>query len=256
MNGEIYQTCFIVVAAKKALSNKINISYAPLKYEHKIEFQFLSEGKLFSKKPYQAENVPAWYNHCLEKGLSDIFFTTPTSVKDRAFLGYSNANQNAIVCSYSNNITFFTAQWRFDSSLSKWNILYTEQEWRNAPSEKPHFDNNTESFEKVLLEIKELAHKIGCDYFADLFQKAVGILSGSYDYLRWDHKMPLPDIPVKNLPLFKAADIADVFGAMGSWNDSPPYMTHEKGLDKEYESLSDELLKQNRFALLYAINEW
>ncbi|WP_011991675.1 hypothetical protein [Campylobacter curvus] len=43
---------------------------------------------------------------------------------------------------------------------------------------------------------------------------------------------------------------------MGSWNDSPPYMAQQKGLGKEYDELSDELLCQNRLALLYAINEW
>jgi len=53
---------------------------------------------------------------------------------------------------------------------------------------------------------------------------------------------------------FKAAITADVFGAMGSWNDSPPYMAHEKGLDKEYDLLSGELLKQIRLAILFAIN--
>lgn len=56
--------------------------------------------------------------------------------------------------------------------------------------------------------------------------------------------------------MFEAASIADVFGAMGSWNDSPPYMAHKKGLDKEYETLSADLLRNIRLAILYAINEW
>ncbi len=43
---------------------------------------------------------------------------------------------------------------------------------------------------------------------------------------------------------------------MGSWNDSPPYMAQEKGLEKEYETLSDQLLKQIRSAILYSVNEW
>jgi len=43
-------------------------------------------------------------------------------------------------------VTYFTAQWEFDSVQKMWNILYTEQEWKDAPSEKPHFENNTEAF--------------------------------------------------------------------------------------------------------------
>ena len=50
--------------------------------------------------------------------------------------------------------------------------------------------------------------------------------------------------------------ISNVFGGMGSWNDSPPYYAHEKGLESEYDSLTEELLTQIRLALLYSVNEW
>ncbi len=43
---------------------------------------------------------------------------------------------------------------------------------------------------------------------------------------------------------------------MSSWNDDPHVMAHEKGLTKEYDLLSDELLKNIRLAIMYAINEW
>ena len=51
------------------------------------------------------------------------------------------------------------------------------------------------------------------------------------------------------------ANRSDVFGAMGSWNDSPPCYAHEMGLDKEYNSLSDRLLQQIRYHLMYVTNE-
>lgn len=89
-----------------------------------------------------------------------------------------------------------------------------------------------------------------------VFADAISILNGSDQYPDKRYGLILPEIPQKNLQLFEAASCADVFGAMGSWNDSPPYMAHEKGLDKEYESLSAELLKNIRLAVLYAINEW
>jgi hypothetical protein len=46
----MYQICYITAAAKKALKEKSALSYTPLKYENKIEFQFLPEKKLFSTK--------------------------------------------------------------------------------------------------------------------------------------------------------------------------------------------------------------
>jgi len=42
---------------------------------------------------------------------------------------------------------------------------------------------------------------------------------------------------------------------MGSWNDSPLYYAHQKGLDKEYNELSNELLVQLRYHLMYVANE-
>ncbi len=35
-----------------------------------------------------------------------------------------------------------------------------------------------------------------------------------------------------------------------------PIAVKEKGLDKEYETLSNELLRNIRLAILYAVNEW
>ena len=257
MNGQMYQICCITAAAKKALKEKSELSYSPLKYENKIEFQFLPEKKLFHKKSYRSENVSAWYDTCIKKGLQDIKFLEPVTVKDRNILGFSNTTQSSLVCFYEKGkTTYFIAQWEFDSVQKMWNVLYTEHEWDDAPSGKPRFENNTDNLKAVLSQIKELASKIGSDYFAGVFQKALDILSGSSDYDDIAYDLPLPKIPEENLHIFEAASTADVFGAMGSWNDSPPYMAHEKGMDKEYELLSSELLKQVRLATLYAINEW
>lgn len=257
MNGEMYQVCCIAAAAKKALKENSTLSYTPLKYENEIEFQFLPEKKLFGTKKYKAENVSAWYDYCLKKGLQDVKFLAPIVARDRSILGFSNTTQSSLVCFYERGkVTYFSAQWEFDSVQKMWNILYTEQEWKDAPSGKPHFENNIDNFKSVLSEIKELARKIDCDDFAIVFQKALDILLGSSDYTDIAYHMPLPEIPEENLHLFEAASTSDVFGAMGSWNDSPPYIAHEKGMSKEYESLSDELLKQVRLATLYAINEW
>lgn len=257
MNGEMYQICCIAAAVKKALKEKSAFSYTPQKYVNHTEFHFLPEKRFFITREPKACDVSAWYNDCLKKGLRDIKFLTPVAVKDRAFLGFSNTTQSLIVCFYKgDNVTFFTAQWAFDSVQKEWNVVYTEHEWKNAPSAIPRFENNTASFQSVLSAIKELAVKIDCNNFASVFQKALDILSGSAGFTDAEYHLPLPGIPASNMPLFEAASTADVFGAMGSWNDSPLYLAREKGMDKEYADLSDELLKQTRLAILFAINEW
>jgi len=63
-------------------------------------------------------------------------------------------------------------------------------------------------------------------------------------------------LPEKNKRIFMAASEADVFGAMGSWNDTPACVAEEKDLGEKYNDLSAKLLQQIRLALLYSINEW
>lgn len=253
MNGQLYQVCSIAVAAKNALKNKTCLDYNPLKYEDRTEFQCLTKRNLIGIKPYKAANVEDWFDFCIEKKLQDIIVLVPTAYEERGILGFSNTTQSSLVCFFKEKVTYFIPNWEFDSVQKVWNILYTEKEWEKAPISKPRFDNNYESLKDVLTQIKELAQRIDCDNFAAIFQKSLDMLLGSEDY---SGNWPLPDIPQDNLNLFKAASVADVFGAMGSWNDEPPYYAHIKGLEKEYAVLSDELLKQIRLAVLYAINEW
>jgi len=42
---------------------------------------------------------------------------------------------------------------------------------------------------------------------------------------------------------------------MGSWNDSPSYYAHEMGLEQKYNKLSDMLLQQIYYHLMYVSNE-
>ena len=158
------------------------------------------------------------------------------------------------MCYFKNGeITAFIPKWEFDQKLKMWNILYTEQ-LELIPFVKPYCDDNTDELREALIEIEDLAERIDCGGFAKIFERALNILDGEAPFGL--DKLPAPKIPQKYLPMFYAADTADVFGAMGSWNDSPPYMAHEKGLDKEYEELSARLLKNIRLAGFYAVNEW
>jgi len=195
--------------------------------------------------------------HCLKKGMQDVKMLAPMTVKDRNILGYANASQSTILCFFRDGkVSYFLPKWEFDSTNKVWNILYTEYDWPSPPHNKPTFDDNTQAFISVLNDIEEFARKIECEYFAETFRKAAVILTKKKRQEDEAPAITLPVLPEKNLYIFEAASVADVFGAMGSWNDSPPYMAHEKGLDEEYDTLSSELLKQVRSAILYAVNEW
>lgn len=102
----------------------------------------------------------------------------------------------------------------------------------------------------------------GADYEKSLhFTFQNGAQADSARHYLTDPCAALPDwmhihLPEKNKALFAAASRAWVFGGMGSWNDSPPYLAHEQGLDGDYERLSAALHRQIMLAVLYAVNEW
>lgn len=253
----MFQIASIVAAGKKAMQLNEPIKYFPVKYENRIEFEFLPQRRFWGMKKYTAPNVSAWFEQIKKNEVTDVKLLCPYSVKNRGILEFSNTTESSILCFNRNGkVTYFVADWQFDSVQKNWNILYSEHEWPNPPSQKPQFENNTGSFREVLVSIRELAIKIECENFAHIFSSAVNLLDGSSEYPDKKYGLELPQIPQQNLQMFEAASMADVFGAMGSWNDSPPYMAHQKGLDKEYETLSAELLKNIRLAILYAINEW
>ena len=104
MNGEIAQVCNIVLASKSALKKRNGIKYRPAYYEKETEFIFLDNQK------YKAKNVDEWFEYCINRGLKDIKFLIPTSVKDRNFLGFINTSQAGLVCFFENKLQ--TACWQ------------------------------------------------------------------------------------------------------------------------------------------------
>lgn len=253
MKGEYYQLCRLTAAAKSALLGASEFECEPIAYENKIEFEFRPSILECGAKSTLAKNPDKWYEYLTKKGLRDIKLVLPVEVGDRNLLGYANAYNGVMLCYFKNgDITSFAPVWEFDKSLNVWNIRYTEN-LELIPYVKPYYEDNTDALREVLIEIEDLAGRIGCGGFAKRFELARKILDGEAEPNT--EKLAAPKIPERNLRLFYAADTADLFGAMGSWNDSPPFMAHEKGLDKEYDELSARLLKNIRLAVLYAVNE-
>ena len=257
MNAELYQIAAIVAAGKKAVLTSEKIAYRQQPFEQSIRFDFLPKKVLFGTKTYTAPDVSAWFEESRKKGLQDLILLCPASADDRNLLGFANASQNAILCLYKNGkASYFTPVWKFDEKTNQWDTLYTEKEWTEAIPEKPRFSDNSAAFGTVLFSVQDLAVKLECENFAKVFATALGLLEGKSDQPDGPRPLALPELPEKNRLLFEAAGTADVFGGMGSWNDAPACWAEQKGLENEYKEISDELLKNVRGAILYAINEW
>ena len=257
MFREKEQISDIVIATKVALKTKTEIKYLPFEYEKNIEFLFTKNKILFFEKSYKAKTIEEWYKYCLKLGLEDIQILLPVSSKNLNITNDLNSNKIKLICYFKNNlILYFTSKWKKTSG--GWNIIYTAHKYKNSINGKFKFYDNTEDFKNVLSKIATLADKINFSNFGNIFRKAFNILNGeSFENIRNTfYGQTLFKIPEINARLFYSAKISNVFGGMGSWNDSPPYYAHEKGLEIEYDSLTEELLTQIRLALLYSVNEW
>ena len=249
MNGQMYQIACIVAAARKALKTDQAILYHPDQYINKICFQILP-----SEKGEVIElSVSDWFENLKEKGLKDLQLFCPISVEDRGILGFSNTTQSSILCFYKDGKAgYFLPNWKSASAGRGWDVTYTEYEWERSSQDIPHYENNIEEFKDILTRIENLAIKIECDNFAKVFQSARNFLLDPES----GKGLAEPQIPLQHLSIFRAASSADVFGGMGSWNDETGWLAQDKGLGQVYDELSDQLLRNIRSAILFAINEW
>ena len=196
-----------------------------------------------------------WIEQCLKLDLKDAGLSIPTFVKDRALLGFSGMNVNGIVCRFEDFDGIFTPDWKYDRDKKAWRVKYVERLWRGMPRDALNARDNSAEFGNVLVQIRDFASKIGCENFAQTFDNALKILRGEVPVGEY-YAVSFAALPQPSLRAFAAAGIADVFGAMGSWDDEPPSMAQEMGLGGEYDRLSDELLAQKNLAILFAINAW
>ena len=249
MNGQMYQIACIVAAARKALKSGKEICYKPEKYTNKLSFQILP-----SEKGEVIElSVSDWFENLKGKDLKDLKLFCPISVNDRGILGFSNTTQSSILCFYKDGkASYFLPNWKSASAGRGWDVTYTEYEWERSSQDLPHYENNIEEFKDILTRIENLAIKIECDNFAKVFQSARNFLLDPES----GKGLAEPQIPLQHLSILRAASSADVFGGMGSWNDEPGWLAQDKGLGQVYDELSDQLLRNIRSAILFAINEW
>lgn len=165
-----------------------------------------------------------------------------------------NTNKNKFICYFKNNLVlYFTPKW--NATSGGWNIIYTAHKYENSTNEKIKFYDNTEDFRNILIKIRDFSNEIGVKNFANIFNYAFELLDKK-KYIMNKEKFPLNFLPDKNARLYVSSMTANVFGGMGSWNDSVPYCAYEKGLTDEYDKLSKELSKQMELATMYALNEW
>ena len=244
MNGETEHLCSIVIASRKALKNQEPIHVFERDYIQHTVFVFLDGST--------ASSYEDWYARCCSEGLYNTALLIPVSVSKRSILGFSNTSRALLLCYRNNGTTYFEPHWSFDKDLRKWTVVYREHALSTSP-EIPSLQGMVEPFKDILRRISAFAEEIGAGEFCRMFDLAYRCLT--------EENAPVPswaqhpDLSPEQQRIWAAVSVADVFGAMGSWNDCPPGQAAEKGRSEEYETLSDELLSLIRMNLMYVVNE-
>ena len=245
MNGEIHDLCVIALSARRALSEHTPFTMQGSKYIAERKFVFC-DGFGNTDSPEE------WYRISRKRGMSDVFLFLPVSVKDRSLLGFSNTS-SAFLAIVQNDGTVLRMdpEWNYLKHRKAWRVIYRESAMNLSADQLPVWKDQSEQLKNVLTEIRELALAIKEPFFADCFQNAYDLLDGKDS---GNHKGLFSGLPLRHQNILNAVSRADVFGAMGSWNDSPPYESRAIGREEDYERLSAELLHQIRINLMYAVN--
>ena len=247
MNGELLQACRLVAAVKSALRGHGALNFERLPYEREITFDLSAviPGRA------DAENETVWFETLRAAGLCSAALAA-CDAADRILQGLSNSSQAAIRCQFKDGTAVrFDPTWQFDRETGSWQTHYAAVPDPDGANETPV--DNTAALRSALSAIDALALDIGCDAFAHRFAPAQRALAGA----QLPTSLCVPSsLPTESARLFAAAQLGDVFGAMGSWNDSPSCMAHEKGRDGEYDACSAALFRELRAAIRFAVNGW
>jgi hypothetical protein len=173
-----------------------------------------------------------------------------------ALLGYGG--RWLIEALYPKLSDFWEARWlvgnREDPERKIWDVSYrrVDQGRAHLPFASESLSALKNDLEGVLSRIDAFATRKSLESFASKFQAAKNVLFSAKPLSKTYHSdlAPTSDIPLEAKQLLAAAQLAWVFGGMGSWND----MGFEGRDQIEYVRISDELYSLLHRAICAAVN--
>ena len=251
MDIETFHAARITVAAKKALAENAALNYEPTPQESAAEIRFSFAPRQRNVRPPEARSPARWLKLCREAGLRDVWLIPQTDLPEYIAPSQSMRKRPHIVTAFEDGTVSCWA-----AEVNGWDddyfFTYSEFFVESGSYPRPPFPDNEREFRSVLTEIGKFAENLGEDLFAAIFEEALAIL----DEERTREDPVFSALPPRNFARLLAAMEADVFGGMGSWNDTPYTMACCRKREKQYGRLSSELAKQITLAQMYAINQW
>lgn len=250
MNGEFLNDVLCALTAKHFLRTGV---FVPVEREY-VEggaFVFATDDPAAVPVVSWDEAVFNWVNRLRDAGTSDVWFFGQWAGQSLHVLGFVGGagNRRAVAAKSPTGSSAWTANWTFDRNAKQWVVRYYEAV-QPTPLPVLQLDPSVE-FLDTLTGLEDLARRIGFNAFATLFAEAAQFLT--------DASVPVAgpaSMPVRYHRLWAAAQRSWVFGAMGSWNDSPPFAAREAGLEAVYDELSARLYRNIIEASSLAVNGW
>ena len=256
MNGELYQLLRLVLYVKDSMRGSKGAEFKRCGYEHVLTFSFSPDIDPCAGKKCNDES--GWVEGLEKRKLKAVNLLCLFEKNDPKLAGFANAEKQGIVTEYEDGTrTIWTSKWAFNKERKGWAVYYIEKKRDGLSDADFIYLNCRDEFEEVLLDIRELAQRIGARHFAQLFGSAYEALTSPEEpsLPEWSRDT-MPGLNGDALRLYAAASRADVFGGMGSWNDDPSGMAYAEGLSDEYDRLSNALYVVIRKAVMTAANSW
>ncbi len=238
MNGQLHHLIQVVDTCSKYLNGK---SQNVLDDKHYSSLVFIKQNentiikKLMGKPTSElviATKISEFQKYLENNKCKKVYIHLSVEEDDINLSAYANGIAGQLmVCEFNNYIEI----WRnsFNYNGEKWDVVYYMID-RSNKQYKPVKRNLKEEYIKLINcyeSLEEFALLIEQKYWAEFFEKG---------------KRNLLDIPdLERNEINKVIqNIKWPFGGMGSWNDSPPYSAHEKGLDEDFKVKSNMLYNQ------------
>jgi hypothetical protein len=246
MNGQLYNLLKTVNHLNLVVTSKQFIQFNYEQYIDSLSFEVCEEkdflNRLLNKSnELKVVNLEKFIKYLLSNECLNVVTNLSINNDDRNKSAYANGvSGQVMICNYANHYEV----WRnnFNHNGEGWDVCYTFIGTNKGKFEPIKRDIKIE-LDKLIrcyMMLSEFATEIEEDHWANFFNKG---------------KLKMEQINEDDDVETYIDQMMSPFGGMGSWNDSPPYSAHEKGLDDEFKRNSDELYRQMHIVLESVCNK-
>ena len=276
MDDGIYLAIRLCSAVRSAL-NGGDFRFVLADYMDKAEFRcFPRKRSIFGG--FSTDKADVWFDHCAANGLCSVYAdfamvgnTVPAVIcgfEDGTFTRFeiTTKTQKHYLCDFDymgaaqiDAVPAITVHWKY----GMW--YYIRAYFREIPSEPYtlcHSDNTAElrtalqQAEQFCIRLDKKCGKSISDDHPRLFADAIQLLDGK-QINRVNQLISLPQLSEQGTRIFRACETAEIYDHRIGWRwiEYVKPAAEECSLSDEYDTVTKELLKQMRNALLYAVNE-